>query len=159
MENVQLPNNRSFGIVFVVFFSILVSWQWPMKGVTHWAMTWTAAAAAVAVITLAKPDVLTPFNRAWMRPGSFLNRIVSPVALGLMYAILIVLSGLSCARSVALIVKRHSGGVPKTLLNPASMTSRLASFQEEISSSCCVVRTEPPISASERWQRTRHQLG
>jgi hypothetical protein len=40
---------------------------------------------ALSLLTVAAPDVLTPANRAWMRFGALLGRIVSPLVLGLMF--------------------------------------------------------------------------
>jgi len=44
-----------------------------------------AAAAAFALLALAVPRALAPLNRAWTAFGDLLHRIVSPVALGILY--------------------------------------------------------------------------
>lgn len=89
-----MPSNRSFGSLFVFVFSLLAAWLWYRHGWYFWSIMWTGCAFATLLLTLLAPDILTPFNRAWMRLGFLLNRIVSPVVLGVMYGVLIVPVGL-----------------------------------------------------------------
>lgn len=79
----QLPSNRSFGWTFTVVF-ILAGVYGLIRSAP--ALTWLLAAAALmAVVTLTRDTWLTPLNRAWMAFGALLNRIVSPVVLGVIY--------------------------------------------------------------------------
>ena len=88
-NNEKLPGNRSFGALFVVVFGLLAVWQgW--RGAQDWMVMW----ASLAAITLLTAESLTLLNRAWMALSHLLGRIVSPVVLGVMYAILIVPVGL-----------------------------------------------------------------
>ena len=83
MTDAPLPSNRSFGTVFVCFFAILAAYAgWKGFAWYIWAAT---GALLVLVITLAWPNLLAPFNRAWMQLASILHRIVSPLVLGLIY--------------------------------------------------------------------------
>jgi len=79
----QLPSNRSFGWTFTVFFILAGAYgAWRSAP----AMTWLLAAAALmALVTLTRETWLTPLNRAWMAFGALLNKIVSPVVLGVIY--------------------------------------------------------------------------
>lgn len=78
-----LPSNRSFGRVFVVFFLVLAALGW-WHG---WrAFPWLLGAAGLmATLTLFLPDLLAPFNRAWMKFAEILNRIVSPLVMGVIF--------------------------------------------------------------------------
>ena len=83
MDNRQLPSNRSFGTLFASVFFGLGAWSW-------WKGSWTfpyllGVAGIFGVITLWRADWLAPLNRAWMRLADLLNRIVSPIVLGVMY--------------------------------------------------------------------------
>ncbi|HEX6321385.1 MAG TPA: SxtJ family membrane protein [Burkholderiales bacterium] len=71
-----LPSNRSFGWTFTVVFALIALFAYP------WLL---ALAALTAAVTVARDQWLEPLNRAWMRFGALLNRIVSPVVLGLIY--------------------------------------------------------------------------
>lgn len=89
----QLPSNQSFGALFVFVFSVLAAWQgW--RGAQGLMFLWLGLAIITAGVTLLRPVWLTPLNRAWMTLGHLLGHIVSPVVLGMMYAVLIVPVGL-----------------------------------------------------------------
>ena len=78
-----LPSDRSFGTVFVVFFSLVAVLVWWRGGT--WARWPAGLSVLTLVITLARPSLLHPLNKAWMKLAEVLNRIVSPVVLGLIY--------------------------------------------------------------------------
>jgi hypothetical protein len=70
-----LPSNRSFGWTFTVVFA-LVALAYP------WLM---ALAAVTAAVTVMRAQWLAPLNRAWMKFGVLLHRVVSPLVLGLIF--------------------------------------------------------------------------
>lgn len=81
--SVKAPSNRSFGMVFAVFFLIVA--LLPLfngRGPRIWAI---ATSIALVVIAYASPAVLTYPNRLWMKFGDLLHRVVSPVILGLLF--------------------------------------------------------------------------
>jgi hypothetical protein len=83
MKNIPLPSNRSFGTLFVVVFGLLGAFSWWRGGAVYpWAFGLSVLTLAV---TLAKPDWLAPANRAWMKLAEVLNRVVSPIVLGVMF--------------------------------------------------------------------------
>jgi hypothetical protein len=70
-----LPSNRQFGWTFTgVFIVGALFYPWVL-----------ALAAASAAVTLTREQWLTPLNRAWMKLGELLGRVVSPLALGLIF--------------------------------------------------------------------------
>jgi hypothetical protein len=87
-----LPSNRSFGLLFVAFFAGLSAWLY-YSGVPAFRM-WAALSLLVLLITFLVPSWLAPFNRFWMWIGQMMNRIVSPVIMGLLYFCLIAPVGL-----------------------------------------------------------------
>lgn len=84
MQTPTLPSNRSFGFLFTVVFAIAGAYFWFKQ---HTGQSWffAAAAAFTLLITLTVPGWLTPFNRAWMKLAEILNRIVSPLVLGIIF--------------------------------------------------------------------------
>ena len=83
MNTAPLPSNRSFGTLFVVVFTLLGAYSWWRGGAVYpWAFGLSALTLAV---TLAKPDWLAPANRAWMKLAELLNRVVSPIVLGVIF--------------------------------------------------------------------------
>ena len=78
-----LPTDRSFGFTFAVVFGVVAAWLL-YKGSAHWsAALGISAIFAAAAVFCAR--VLHPFNVVWMWFGGVLNRVVSPVILGLIY--------------------------------------------------------------------------
>lgn len=89
-----LPSNRAFGCLFVVVFALLAAWQWIAHGPRLVFYLCVGVAGLLALITVVAPRLLAPLNAWWMRLGQLLNRIVSPVVLGVLYYGLVVPIGL-----------------------------------------------------------------
>jgi hypothetical protein len=77
------PSDRSFGWVFVVFFAFVALWPlvWG-RPLRSWAL---GLSASTALITLIRPGILHPFNRAWMAFGLLLSRITNPIITALLF--------------------------------------------------------------------------
>jgi hypothetical protein len=78
-----LPSNRSFGWTFTAAFAaagIYGAWS----GGTHLAVL-LVLALLTAAVTITKDTWLTPLNRAWMKFGELLGRVVSPIVLGAIF--------------------------------------------------------------------------
>jgi hypothetical protein len=83
MRTKPLQSNRSFGIVFVVFFALLgARYWWHRNGAYPYFF---GVSLLVGATTLLKPSLLTPFNRAWLKLGEILHRVVNPVVLAIMF--------------------------------------------------------------------------
>ena len=70
-----LPSNQSFGWTFAGVLALTAVYH-------PWAML---AALALAIVTMTREQWLTPLNRAWMKIGELLGRVVNPIALGLIF--------------------------------------------------------------------------
>jgi len=87
-KNIPLPSDRSFGFTFVVVFALIAAWQ-------AWAGRPTVAAflaglgVATLLVSLLRPAILHPLNRAWMKFGALLHAVVNPIVLGGMFFFLI----------------------------------------------------------------------
>jgi hypothetical protein len=82
-QDVEGSSDRSFGVVFAVVFALIAGW--PLlsgEGPRWWAL---AVAAVFALVAMVKPALLAGLNRQWMKLGILLGRIVSPIALGLLF--------------------------------------------------------------------------
>jgi hypothetical protein len=83
LDKPALPSNRSFGWTFTGLFIVVGAYGLWRGGA---ALSWLLALAALsAAVTLAREAWLTPLNRAWMKLGELLGRVVSPLVLGLIY--------------------------------------------------------------------------
>lgn len=82
-KGLQLPSDRSFGFTFAVVFCLLGAWLlWRGSGYAIGALSIGAVFAAAAAFA---PKVLHPLNIVWMRFGYLLNRIVSPLVMGIVF--------------------------------------------------------------------------
>ncbi len=79
----ELPSNRSFALVFFVFFFLV--------GVLAWWKGWRGSplfffmSAGIGAIGILRPAWLAPCNRAWMRLAELLHRVVNPVVLAILF--------------------------------------------------------------------------
>jgi hypothetical protein len=91
-DDVEGSSDRSFGFVFATVFLIIAAWPvWSGGTLRWWAV---AVSAAFALVALAMPTLLAAPNRWWMRFGLLLGKIVSPIALGLLFYAVVVPTGL-----------------------------------------------------------------
>lgn len=84
--------DRSFGLVFAVFFAL--AGLWPLRSgrpVRGWVL---AAACVMLAAALARPALLHPLNRLWTSLGLLLGRVVNPVVMAVMFALVFVPAGL-----------------------------------------------------------------
>ncbi len=80
-------SDRSFGFVFAAVFGIIGLWPLFEEGGVRW---WSLALAlGFAVVATARPGLLAPLNRLWFKFGLLLNRIVSPLVMGLLFYLII----------------------------------------------------------------------
>ena len=85
-------SERTFGLVWgAVFLALGIYPWWAGAGLRVWALVVAAALFGVAFM---RPEILAPLSRAWIKLGEVLHRIVSPVVLGMMYAVIVVPVGL-----------------------------------------------------------------
>ena len=89
---VRGSSDRSFGLVFAGFF-LLVALRPVIYGgrVHRWALV---ASAVFLVLSFMRPTALAPLNRLWLRFSVLLQRIVSPVVLGVLFFLTITPIGL-----------------------------------------------------------------
>ena len=63
-----------------------------LRGDVRW---WALVVAALfLLVALVRPETLHPLNRLWFRFGLLLNRIVSPIIMGLVFVLAVVPTGL-----------------------------------------------------------------
>jgi hypothetical protein len=91
-HQVKASSNRAFGWVWVVVFLIIALRPLVSGGAVRW---WSLILSAlVAVVTIAVPALLTIPNRLWLGFGMLLHRVTSPVALGIIFYVVVTPMGL-----------------------------------------------------------------
>jgi len=83
----KVNSNRSFGIVFFIVFLIISFWP-SIEGqsLRIWALT---VSLIFLVLGLLNSKLLGPFNLIWVKFGEALGRIIAPIAMGVVYFIII----------------------------------------------------------------------
>ncbi len=85
----NLPSNFIFGLFFTGVFVVLGLYGLWVVWPSILNIVFFVFSAILATVTLLKPLLLTPLNRAWYQLGLFLGRIVSPIVLGILFFLLI----------------------------------------------------------------------
>ena len=82
-HRVEGSSDRTFGLVFAALFVLIAVWPLIHSLSPRW---WAGAiAAAFAIIAVVKPALLAGLNRLWTKLGILLGKVVSPIALGILY--------------------------------------------------------------------------
>jgi hypothetical protein len=86
-ENIKIGSNKSFGIVFFVFFLLVGIFPLFSNGNIR---TWSIILSIVFLILgLLSSSILSPLNKIWFKFGILLGNIVSPVVLGIVFFIIV----------------------------------------------------------------------
>lgn len=88
-KNYSMPSNRKFGLLFAGVFASLSAYAAYRGAGEVKTYGWLIAGALVGLVAFAAPAWLTPFNKAWMKLGELMGKVVSPVVLGLIFFVLI----------------------------------------------------------------------
>jgi hypothetical protein len=91
-RKLALGSERTFGIVFAVFFAIIGLLPLYRSGVVRW---WAIAVAVTFLIcAFLAPWLLRPFNYLWFTLGNLLHYVVNPLIMGVLYFAVLVPIGL-----------------------------------------------------------------
>ena len=74
-----MPSERKFGWTFAAIFLLIGAVYHP------WMI---ALAGVIAIVTLTRAEWLAPAKHAWMKLGELLNKVVSPVVMGVIYFVI-----------------------------------------------------------------------
>ena len=81
--NITKRNNFIFGILFFIFFLIIGLYPLKFGGPIK---VWSVVLSLVfLIITIIKPNLLTFFNKLWIKLGILLGKIISPIIMGLVF--------------------------------------------------------------------------
>jgi len=84
MNKIKISSNRSFGIVFFVFFFIISIW--PLIAHEEPVRVWSAIISVIfLVLGLINSKVLTPLNKLWFKFGIALGAVVAPIVMGIIF--------------------------------------------------------------------------
>jgi hypothetical protein len=86
-EAAEGSSDRSFGLVFSGFLTILAAHSWWRAG-AGWPV-YLGLAIAFAAVALLRPRLLRQLNRAWTKFGILLGMIVSPLVMAALFFLVV----------------------------------------------------------------------
>lgn len=82
-QHVEGSSDRTFGLVFAGLFLAMAGWPLFHGEAIRW---WSVGVAAVFALTaLVNPGLLAGLNQLWIKLGVLLGKVVSPIALGILF--------------------------------------------------------------------------
>jgi len=85
-------SDRGFGLVVGGIFMLIGCWPLVRGLSPRWYLVVPAAALMIAGVLA--PRVLAPLNRAWMKLGLLLHRVIAPVLMGIVFFGVVLPTGL-----------------------------------------------------------------
>ena len=92
MDEIKISSNRSFGIVFFVFF-LIVS-LYPLVDNENQRIWSLIISITFLILALLNSKILTPLNKIWFKIGIVLGKIVSPFVMGVIFFLIVTPIGL-----------------------------------------------------------------
>ncbi len=86
-KKIKLSSNRSFGLVFFIFFLIIS--LWPLKNGDDIRIWIFLISIIFLILGIINSNLLTPLNLLWFRFGLLLGKIVSPVVMGAVFFLVV----------------------------------------------------------------------
>tara|TARA_A100001011_G_scaffold302378_1_gene316076 strand:- start:3962 stop:4342 length:381 start_codon:yes stop_codon:yes gene_type:complete len=79
----KTPSNRSFGIVFFIFFTIIGIY--PIINGNEPKVSLLIIASIFLILGAINSKLLTPLNKLWMKFGLILGKFISPIVMSLVF--------------------------------------------------------------------------
>jgi hypothetical protein len=87
MDKYNKSSNKSFGIVFFLFFLIVAIFPLLNDGGIR---TWSVIISIIFLILgLFNSRILTPLNKIWFKLGILLGNFVSPIVMGIVFFVIV----------------------------------------------------------------------
>ena len=87
MDEIKTGSNRSFGIVFSIFFALVAIYLfYKFKNINYLIIF---LSFSFLILGLLNSKVLTPLNILWLKFGLFLGKIFSPVIMAIVFFVVV----------------------------------------------------------------------
>ena len=80
-------SNKSFGLLFFVFFLILG--LWPLKNGESLNFYFITVSVVFLILGLLNSKFLSPLNKSWIKLGEILGVIIAPIVMALVYFVIL----------------------------------------------------------------------
>ena len=91
-EKIKMSSNKSFGIVFFVFFLILS--LYPLLNKEKLNLLFLIFSITFLILGILNSKILTPLNKVWFKFGIILGKIISPIIMGIIFFLVVTPIGL-----------------------------------------------------------------
>jgi len=91
-KNIKISSNRSFGIVFFIFFLIIA--VYPLINDGNIKFLPLIISIIFLILGLLNSKILSPLNKLWFMFGLFLGKIISPLIMALIFFLVVTPTGL-----------------------------------------------------------------
>lgn len=81
--------NIQFGFLCTVFFALLSAYAAYHGADAFNVYGWMIASVLVGLVAIVAPTFLAPFNKAWMKLGELMGKVIGPLVLGVIFFVLI----------------------------------------------------------------------
>lgn len=82
-QKTEGSSDRSFGLVFAVVFFLIAAWPLLHGAIPRW---WAIGIGLLfALVAAMRPRLLGGLNRWWIKLGVLLGKLISPIALGVLF--------------------------------------------------------------------------
>ena len=92
MDDIKISSNRSFGIVFFVFFLIIAIY--PLINGDELRLWSLVISIIFLLLGLVNSKIINPLNKLWFKFGIFLGKIISPLIMGIIFFLVVTPIGL-----------------------------------------------------------------
>tara|TARA_B100000963_G_scaffold150396_1_gene131119 strand:+ start:766 stop:1149 length:384 start_codon:yes stop_codon:yes gene_type:complete len=79
--------NRSFGLLFFIVFLALA--LWPLTKKSEINIYLISIALIFLVLGLLNSKILSPLNKAWIKFGEILGRVIAPIVMAIVYFLIL----------------------------------------------------------------------
>ena len=85
-KDLKLPSNRKFGLFFSAIFLVSLAYFLNFSQ-NLYTIIFSILFIITLFITIFFSDLLTPFNKLWMKIGYLIGSFISPLVMGIIYFI------------------------------------------------------------------------
>ena len=89
INSLKIPSDKKFGWLFSVIFLLGFGYFY-LNHLTRWSVLSGFLTLVFGWVTIFKPSLLAPLNRAWFSLSLLLGRAVSPIVLSVIFFVMIV---------------------------------------------------------------------
>ena len=87
MNEIKIGSNKSFGIVFSIFFALIAAYVF--YKFENISILLIFLSILFLVLGLIKSILLTPLNILWFKFGIFLSKLISPIIMALIFFVVV----------------------------------------------------------------------